>query len=172
MLSKLSIRAKLIAIISFLLITLAGTGLLAIIRMQTLNGHTVDIATNWLPSVRVLGEFKAELQRYRGNLRHFVLVTEPQDRAAVEKLMETVAQKMDQLLKAYDVLVTSPEERVLADEIGQHWKEYSPLAREVMDSARKDNDITKARDLIVSKTVPLGRKIDAILNKDIDLNNK
>jgi methyl-accepting chemotaxis protein len=168
----LSIRAKIIAVISFLLVAQAGTGLLAITRMQTLNSHTVDIATNWLPKVGVLGEFRAELQRYRGNLRQFVIVTEPQDKAAVEKLMDSVAQKIDQLLKEYDPLVFSPEERVLADEIGQYWKEFPPLAREVMDSARKDSDIIKARELIMNKTVPLGRKIDAVLEKDIALNNK
>jgi methyl-accepting chemotaxis protein len=172
MLSKLSIRAKLVVVISFLLITLAGTGLLAITRMQTLNGHTVDIATNWLPSVRVLGEMRSDINRYRLNLRQFVLETEPQRKAAVEKVMETIAQEIDQQFKVYEPLVTSPEERVLADELRQSWKEYLPLAREAMDVARKDNDIVKARDLIVNKTTPVGLKIDAVLKKDIDLNNK
>src|SRR5438552_3048067 len=111
MLSKLSIRAKLIAVISFLLITLAGTVLLAITRMQTLNGHTVDIATNWLPSVRVLGELQVQVQRYRNNLSQFVLITEQQDRSEVERRLVTIAQEMDRLIKVYNPLVTSPEER-------------------------------------------------------------
>jgi methyl-accepting chemotaxis protein len=69
MLSTLSISFKLIAIVSFLLISLASTGLLAIVKMQALNDRTVDIATNWLPSVRVLGELPAEFLCYRSDSR-------------------------------------------------------------------------------------------------------
>ncbi|KJC40189.1 chemotaxis protein [Bradyrhizobium sp. LTSP849] len=171
MLSKFSIRAKLIVIISFLLIVLAGTGLLAITKMQTLNGHTVDIATNWLPSVRVLGDMGSEVNRYRLNLRQFVIEADPQRKTAVEQTMENNAQEIGRLFKVYEPLVTSPEERVLADDFWQSWKEYVPRSREILDINRKDNDIIKARELIVNLT-SLGLKIDETLKKDIDLNNR
>ncbi|MEH2482320.1 methyl-accepting chemotaxis protein [Nitrobacteraceae bacterium AZCC 2146] len=171
MLSKRSIRAKLIVVISFLLIALAGTGLLAVTRMQTLNAHTVDIATNWLPSVRMLGELRAEIIRYRLNLWQFAGEADPLRKTAAEKTMESTAQEIDGLFKVYEPLVTSPEERVLADELRQSWKEYAPRAREILDINRKDNDIIRARELIANLT-PLGLKINGILKKDIDLNNK
>ncbi|MEH2474257.1 methyl-accepting chemotaxis protein [Nitrobacteraceae bacterium AZCC 2161] len=172
MLPTLSIRFKLISVISFLVIALTGTGLFAIDSVQTLNGHTIDIATRRLPNVRVVGGLQVLLQRYRNILTQFVLVTEPQDKADAEKLLNAIAQEMDQLLKVYDPLVASPEERVLADEVGQYWKEFPPLARQVMDVARKDSDLVKARDLIVNTVAPFARKIAVVLNKDIELNSK
>ena len=170
MLSNLSMRTKLIAVISFLLITLAGTGVIAVTRMQLLNGHTVDVATNWLPSVRTLGDIRSEILRYRLNLRQFVLEV-PQRKDVAEKTMENSAQEISRLFKVYEPLVTSPEERVLADELDKLWKEYRGHSRDILETNRMDNDVAKGRDAIVENT-PLGLKIDGVLQKDIDLNNR
>jgi methyl-accepting chemotaxis protein len=43
--SALSIRAKVIAVIAFMLIAMSGMGFLAIRSMQVINAHTVEIAT-------------------------------------------------------------------------------------------------------------------------------
>jgi methyl-accepting chemotaxis protein len=63
--SALSIRAKVIAVIAFMLIAMSGMGLLAIRSMQAINAHTVEIASSWLPSVRVLGELRADINLFR-----------------------------------------------------------------------------------------------------------
>jgi methyl-accepting chemotaxis protein len=113
---NLSIRAKLIVFISLLLIALAGTGSFAVDMMRALNGHTVDIATNWLRAVRILGEHQEQVQRYQDNVSQFVSATEQQHRTA-EKCSDSVAQKMDQPLRACDPPLVSPDERILADEM-------------------------------------------------------
>jgi len=51
--SKLSIRAKITAVVALLLFAMAGMGLFAVSNMRAINANTVDIATSWLPSVRV-----------------------------------------------------------------------------------------------------------------------
>ncbi len=56
MLAKYSIRAKIIAVVAFLLVAITGMGLLAVRNMRAINANTVDITTNWMPSVRVLGD--------------------------------------------------------------------------------------------------------------------
>ncbi|MEH2480980.1 CHASE3 domain sensor protein [Nitrobacteraceae bacterium AZCC 2146] len=165
MLAKLSIRLKLIAVISFLLVALAGIGSFAVNRMQELNSHTVDLATNWLPSVQILGELQVLVQRYRNNVSLFVLMTDQQERRALEKLLDSIAQEMNQAFKTYDPLVTSPEERRLADEIARDWKEFLSLTQEAMDAVRKDNDVATARDLVVTKITSLSRKMAAAPKK-------
>ena len=109
MLPRLSIRARLIAVISFLLVAMAGSGLLAITRMQTINDHTVDITTHWLPSVRVLGELRADINSYRVFLRQFVIEIDPQKKAASEKSIESAEHDIDERFKAYEAFVASPE---------------------------------------------------------------
>ena len=56
MLAKLSIRAKITAVVAVLLVAMTGMGLLAVRNMRAINANTVDITTSWLPSVRVLGD--------------------------------------------------------------------------------------------------------------------
>jgi len=58
--SKFSIRSKIIAVIAFMLLTMSGMGLLTVQTMRSINAHTVEIETNWLPSVRVLGDLRTQ----------------------------------------------------------------------------------------------------------------
>ncbi|MBR0899170.1 MCP four helix bundle domain-containing protein [Bradyrhizobium tropiciagri] len=171
MLANLSVRARLIAVIVMLLITLAGTGLFAVTRMQTMNEYTINISTKWLPSVRVLGEIRVLVNRYRVNIRQFVLDTDPQKKATDEKALEAIAQAIAEKIKSYQPLVTSQEERELADAFMEAWTDYVTQIREVMDINRKDNDTAKARDFITAKA-PVGAKLETPLQKNIDLNNK
>ena len=73
MLAKFSIRAKITAVVAFLLVAMAGMGLLAVRNMRAINANTVDIATNWLPSVRVLGDLRAGVITYRNVIREHML---------------------------------------------------------------------------------------------------
>lgn len=46
MLSRLSIRSKITAVLAILLVAMAGLGLFAIRQMQAINANTIDIQTN------------------------------------------------------------------------------------------------------------------------------
>lgn len=172
MLSKLSLRARLIAVISFLMIALSGTGLLAITRMQVLNAHTIDIATSWLPSMAVLGEMRSESLRFGLNFRQFTMETDPQRKTDIEKAIDNIKQEMTRLFKAYEPLVTSPEERILADGLSQTWEEYIELIRQAMDLDRQYNDAVKTREFVLKQATPVGRRMDTLLKEDIALNNR
>jgi len=65
MLANFSIRAKIAAVVAFLLVAMTGMGLLAVRNMRAIDASTVDITTNWLPSVRVLGDLRAGVITYR-----------------------------------------------------------------------------------------------------------
>ena len=67
MLSRLSIRVKIISVISLLLLAMAGMGLLSVLEMNSIHANAADIQTNWLPSVRELGDLDpADLVRLGG----------------------------------------------------------------------------------------------------------
>ena len=73
MLAKYSIRAKIITVVASLLIAMIGMGLLAVQCMRSINTNTVDITTNRLPSVRVLGDLRATVMTYRTAVREHML---------------------------------------------------------------------------------------------------
>jgi methyl-accepting chemotaxis protein len=73
MFSNLSIRAKIICVAAVLLATTIGMGLLAVKNMRSINANTLDITTNWLPSIRVLGDLRAGVITYRNVVREHML---------------------------------------------------------------------------------------------------
>ena len=84
MLAKLSIRAKITIVVSFLLFAMSAMGGLAVRQMSFINAVTVEIASSWLPSVRVLGEIRAATITYRAIVRSHLLATTEAGKQAQE----------------------------------------------------------------------------------------
>src|ERR1700757_4495651 len=121
MFAKYSIRAKIIAVVAFLLVAMTGMGLLAVKNMRAMNASTVDITTSWLPSVRVLGELRAGVITYRTVVREHMLAETAEEKAAAEKTLATVVEGNTKIRRAYELLITSPEERALYNEWVREW---------------------------------------------------
>jgi methyl-accepting chemotaxis protein len=173
MLANISIRAKIITIVAFLLVALTGMGLLAVMYMRSINASTVDISTNWLPSVRVLGELRAGVITYRNVVREHMLSETLDEKLAAEKTLAGVVESNTKIRHAYEPMITSPEERALYNEWSKLWDDYKKGTQEVMELSRKAvGQIPREAHELNSKTVnKIGLEADEILKKDIDLNN-
>src|SRR5690349_8900026 len=107
MFAKFSIRAKLIAAVAFLLVAMAGVGLLAVTNMRSINANTVEITTSWLPSVRALGDLRAGVITYRNVIREHMLVETLEEKLAQEKTLATVIEANTKFRAAYEPMITS-----------------------------------------------------------------
>src|SRR5689334_174206 len=123
MLANISIRAKIITTVAFLLVALTGMGLLAVKNMRSINASTVDISSNWLPSVRVLGELRAGVITYRNVIREHMLSETLDDKLANEKTLAGVVESNQKLRATYEKLISSSEERALHNEWSRLWDE-------------------------------------------------
>ena len=173
MFATISIRAKIISVVAFLLIAMAGMGLLAVMKMRAINANTVDITTSWLPSVRVLGDIRAGVITYRNVVREHLLAETLEEKRSSEKVGGSVTEALAKSRKEYEPMITSPEERALYNEWSRLWDDYKKGADEVMALSRKE--VGKAphdSHELNSKTVnKIGIQGDEVLKKDIDLNN-
>jgi methyl-accepting chemotaxis protein len=174
MLANLSIRAKITAVVAFLLIAMTGLGFLAVQNMRAINERAAEIQTSWLPSVRVLGKLHAEVVAYRGMVRLHVLSETAESKTATEKRMETSKQVLLKIREEYEKLITSPEERALYDAWSRQWILYQAGVEQVLTLSR--NSIgTIPHDAAVfneTKAYPISKQADEILEKDIALNDK
>ncbi|WP_375779837.1 methyl-accepting chemotaxis protein [Bradyrhizobium sp. ma5] len=173
MFAKFSIRAKIIAVVAFLLVAITGMGLLAVMNLRSINANTVDITTSWLPSVRALGDLRAGVITYRNVIREHMLSETLEDKLAQEKTLATVVEANTKFRAIYEPLITSPEERALYNQWVDTWTRYKKGTEEVMALSRKDvGKIPHDAHELNAKTVnKIGLEADEILRKDIDLNN-
>jgi methyl-accepting chemotaxis protein len=174
MLANLSIRAKLITVVTFLLVAMTGMGLLAARSMQLINAKTVEISTNALPSVSALGDLRSGAQTFRNVLREHLLSETPEQKQAMEKMMQGVADQNDKLRRKYEQLITSPEERGIFNDWARLTDEYNSGIPKVIELSRRDtgNYPKEAHDLNLNVVNKIGLRADQVLNKAIELNNK
>jgi len=173
MFAKFSIRAKIIAVVSFLLVAMAGMGLLSVTSMRSINANTVDITKNWLPSVRALGDLRAGVITYRNVIREHMLVETLEEKLAQEKTLASVVEANTKVRAIYEPMITSPEERTLYNQWVDTWTRYKKGTDEVMALSRKEvGKVPHEAHELNAKTVnKIGLEADEILRKDIDLNN-
>jgi methyl-accepting chemotaxis protein len=142
-------------------------------NMRSINANTVDIATSWLPSVRVLGDLQANVIMNRNILREHLLAESLEDKLKVEKAIAANVDSIAKSRQAYEPLITSPEERALYSEWSKIWEQYKTGIQEVMALSRKEaGQMPREAHELNSKTVNrILTDADSILRKDIDLNN-
>src|ERR1700754_994983 len=124
MLAKYSIRTKIISVVALLLVAMTGMGLLAVKNMRSINANTVDITTNWMPSIKVLGELRAGVITYRNVVREHMLGENAEEQAAAEKILQGVVEGNTKSRQQYEPMIASPEERALYNEWGKVWEDY------------------------------------------------
>lgn len=171
MLSRLSIRTKLVALVSLLLIVLTAMGAFAIIEMRAINASAQDIKTSWLPSVRLVGELRTQSARYRAVLRDYL--TEPDETfmADIQRNLDARAKDYDTANRAYEPLISSAQEAALYKELSATWKTFRDAADEVIAHARK-RETAQARAVNAQRATVAGRSMDAVLTKLVELNDK
>lgn len=127
MLSRLSIRTKLIALVSVLLIALTAMGAFAIVEMRAINSAAQDIKTSWLPSIRLVGELRTQSARYRAVLRDYL--TEPDEKfmADIQRNLDARAKDYATANKAYEPLISSPVEAALYKDLSKTWAAFLKL---------------------------------------------
>jgi methyl-accepting chemotaxis protein len=168
--AKFSISTKLFAIVLFLFLVIATIGGIAFLQMRAINAAAQDIQSQWLPSVRWIGEMRVQSARFRAVLRDHLIVPDS-DRADVDKNLAARKADFEKAAKAYQPLISSPAERELADQLEKQWQSFASASTEVQSLANK-GDVASAKDINAKKVVPVGRAMDATLAKLVELNDK
>ncbi|MET0220614.1 MAG: methyl-accepting chemotaxis protein [Tardiphaga sp.] len=172
--AQLSIRAKIIAVIVFMLATLSGLGGLAVYSMGSINAHTVDLAENWMPSVRAIGELRADINLLRIALRSQVMAETTEAKQAADKRIAGVLDAIDKDRKTYEPMITSPEEQAVYNEWKKAWEKYIVGVRQVMDESHKSIGRIphEAGELLNNSVATIARDADKYFVQNIELNEK
>jgi methyl-accepting chemotaxis protein len=115
MFSNMKLATKLFGSFVVVLILMGGFGFYAVSRLAVVNDATVELATNWMPSVKSILLTKSNINRIRVLELRAILATDPIEIAAAEKEGTERIAATRKIWDEYAKLVSSPEEKQLYD---------------------------------------------------------
>jgi len=145
-------------------------GVFSIVQMSKVNGSTVDIATNWLPSVKVLGEIRYIISTERRYELYHYMRTNQKDQLGDEGGMNKQKELLAEAEKKYEPMISSPEERKLYEEFRADWDKRLELEQRAIELSR--GNTTEGRDLALSTEREAFNLAADKLGEDVELNNK
>ncbi len=172
---NLSIRGKIAAAFSVVLIMTCLLGFFSLYESSRINGAAVDIRDNWLPSTEGLGALISAAETYR-IVESLVVISEINGKAdeLATKLSDLAEARsaVDKLRRAYEPLITAgTEDEKFVKEFDQAWSQTQQTAGKLAELAKsKDTAALVALfegeeknqfDLAISKL-----RMDSTFNRD------
>ena len=136
----LSIRSLLMGLFGLMVVIVVGLGAFALSKISAVNDNTVDIATNWMPSVSSLRALAYAVSRFRIDEARHIMSTEEAEMDAVERSMATRVDEIAKLRKAYEPLISSPEERAGYESFGRNWDTYAKVHAALLKLSRANQN--------------------------------
>ncbi|KAB1071654.1 methyl-accepting chemotaxis protein [Methylobacterium planeticum] len=169
-LHALSIRTKLIAAFSLLTLFIVGLGLLGLGSTQRMREQALEIETNWLPSIRTLGEIDTLTARSSALVLRHTQASDPALVAGIEKDMERFSKKLDEKKATYERMISSSAERALYETFTTEARNFEEVRRAILQLSR-DGQKAQAYDLYESKGIVPRRAASVALDKLVAMNN-
>jgi len=168
---NLSIRTKLIAAFSLLTFFTIGVGLLGLAGTQRMREQALNIETNWLPSVRLLGEIDTLTARTSALVLRHTQATDSALTMSIEKDMERFGNKLSEKKSTYEKMIESPEERTLYETFTREVQNFEAVRQSILALSRSGQK-AQAYDLYEQKGILPRRAASAALDKLVTLNNE
>jgi methyl-accepting chemotaxis protein len=167
----LSIRSLLMGLFAIMVAVVLGLGAFALSKIATVNANTVDIATNWLPSISDLRALEYQAARFRIDEARHILTSDVGAMDDVERDMQKRLERIAQLRKGYEALIASPEEKAQYEAMGMHWDEFlkAHAALLKLSRANQNEDASKLYKGDASKAF---NAVEGDLEKLVDINTK
>src|SRR3954464_9235661 len=110
---RLSVKLCLLGIVSLLVLLLMAQAWMALSRAAALNANAEDLATNWLPATKALGDVKYWSTRGRVAGSRLIVTTDPLQRRTTEGQLSQYMANAEKAAKVYEATIVSPQERAL-----------------------------------------------------------
>ena len=168
---RFTIKAALTIAFGTLALICAGQGGLSILKLAGIRQSVTEVATNWLPSVIVVNEIKAAAAEVRIKQLRMLIVPETNAQLADNEAQLAASHAtLAAARKAYEPMISTPEERALYDSFAGAWSRFERAdgeMRRLIGSGQR----ASALALIGSPdTVNLYNEIRELLTRDVALN--
>ncbi|MET0267437.1 MAG: methyl-accepting chemotaxis protein [Duganella sp.] len=165
----LKIATKLLLSFGMVLLLTLIMGVSSILSTARVNQASSDMADNWMPSVRMAMELRGTVNEMRRWELAHLLSDNPAEYSDYQQRMAKTLDKFNEQRKAYEKLISSPEEQALITAFDQAWTPFmADHDKLVALSAAGNKDEART----ISRTTS-AKKLDELLdavNKLVKLN--
>lgn len=150
--TNLKISTRLSWSFGLMLVIVLGIVAAAMFKMSSMRALGEDIATNWIPSMRLVNDMDTALSNFRvEELRH-VMASSEAEMADSDKKAGALQASIGQDNTAYLKLISSPEEKALHDGFERARASLNEVHGRIIDLSRK-NQKDAARKLLEGESV-------------------
>jgi methyl-accepting chemotaxis protein len=167
----LSIRTLLMGLFAIMVAVVVGLGAFALVNIADVNASTVDIATNWMPSVSNLRALEYQAARFRTDEARHVMSTAD---AAMDAVERDIAQRLagiEKIRRAYEPRISSSEEKAGYEAFARDWDAYMKIHAALLKKSRANQNEEAGKLYREDAGTPFNA-VGADLDKLVDLNTR
>ncbi len=140
MFKNMKLATKLFGSFVVVLALMGGVGGFAITQLATVNSSTVDLATDWMPSVSNILEAKSSLNHLRVLQYEMVAATDAADLSSIEKEITDTIADMRKSEDEYAKLISTADEKQTFEAYKSVRDAFLADHGKVLDLARQNKD--------------------------------
>jgi len=167
----LSVSKKLTGMFALVLAVTVGLGLFAQNSLSKVNDVAADIDGNWMPTVKVLGQFEYAMTRYRAFQATYLLASTDEEREKNSVNMKKYDAMADAAWEKYKPLVTAGTEQSLASKITTAHDAYDGVQAKV-EELRKSTDEHAAAKYLTGEARDNFATLIAAIDEDVRFNDE
>ncbi|HBG04704.1 MAG: chemotaxis protein [Geobacteraceae bacterium GWC2_58_44] len=138
--NNLKISGKIFSVVLTVLMLTISLGCFSVWQLARVNQSTVEIATNWLPSVEALGRIVNSASIFRRSEFQHILSTTPEEMDKYEKRMQGELARLKKDLADYEKLISAPEEKKLYEEFTAEWSVFIDVHNRMVSLSRQNKN--------------------------------
>ena len=167
----MSLKHKLGMIFGVLFLLSIATAYESLTGIRGTNMATADIATNWLPSIKLVNAINTATSDFRiAEGAHIMSTTEP-EMSKAESDMKSRDDFISETQKAYEPLISSDDERKTYELFKTEWSKYLGLHKKLLDLSRVNQHEEAAKLFKGDMRAPFDSASDYLV-KLIEINNQ
>ena len=167
---NMKLRSKLILSFGVVMALTSFLGVFSLMKLAAIRATTVDMAENWLPSVRTLGELRNDAATVRRFQLRVVIAKTAEERSAQKQAIETEKAVFAKDQALYVPMISGPEEKKIYDSVASAFDDFRKTDGEV-EKLYADGKTAESSAYAMTTQKEAYEKLSAAIGEDIKFNN-
>jgi methyl-accepting chemotaxis protein len=172
LLSKITIRSKVLIAFVALLMTMLALGGFAIQRLGAVNHAATDVRDKWLPSTLVLGKMTQASEHSLAYLALSGFIDSKEESLKEEALFKNEIASIEALRREYEPLINTGAERGLAGEMDRNWQSFLAAVPGFLTIVRNKEGDQQGTAYWLSEIRPIFAKFRTAINANVEFNEQ